>query len=132
MTGPSGSEQAPEAVGRLVFVTIDCADPEALARFWGAVLGCEVSRRWGPYVIFDRVPNAAGLVLQRVEEPKRGKNRLHLDIRVRDVEAANARIVALGGRVLNDVSDEGFNWRVVADPEGNEFCLLPGRSAPTS
>jgi predicted enzyme related to lactoylglutathione lyase len=71
-------------------------------------------------------PNGPGIALQRVPEPKRGKNRVHLDIEVDDVDAATDRVEALGGRRASavDVSEHGYNWRVMADPEGNEFCLI--------
>jgi predicted enzyme related to lactoylglutathione lyase len=52
------------------------------------------------------------------------KNRVHLDLRVADVEAATARVHELGARVLRDVREHGGWFRVLADPEGNEFCLV--------
>ena len=62
---------------------------------------------------------------QRVPEAKTVKNRLHLDIVVDDVEAAADRVVELGGSVESDAYREyGFSWRLAADPEGNEFCLI--------
>jgi predicted enzyme related to lactoylglutathione lyase len=65
---------------------------------------------------------------QRVPEPKTLKNRLHLDIRVDDIEQATAQIETLGGRRLpvEDFREHGFRWRVMADPEGNGFCLVYG------
>jgi predicted enzyme related to lactoylglutathione lyase len=62
-----------------------------------------------------------------VPEPKTVKNRLDLDLAVDDVEAATARIEALGGRRLRpeaDFNEYGYCWRTMADPEGNEFCLI--------
>ena len=60
---------------------------------------------------------------QRVDEPRRGKNRVHVDIEVADLVAATARIEALGGRRVEGYERGGF--LVMADPEGNEFCVLP-------
>jgi predicted enzyme related to lactoylglutathione lyase len=63
---------------------------------------------------------------QRVPDEKTVKNRLHLDIEVDDVDGAQAAIEAIGGRRLQmaDLSEYGFRWRQMADPEGNEFCLI--------
>ena len=67
------------------------------------------------------------ILLQRVPEPKTTtKNRLHLDLRVPDLAAEVARVVALGARRLTDdpVEEHGWRWHVLADPDGNEFCVL--------
>jgi predicted enzyme related to lactoylglutathione lyase len=121
------NEQAPAAIGRLENVTIDCRDPRALAEFWGSVLGVGIGGGWGPYVFLEKLPSGLELAFQRVAEPKSAKNRLHLDVRVLEMEAASRRVVELGGQVVGDVDDEGHGWRVMLDPEGNEFCLLRPR-----
>jgi predicted enzyme related to lactoylglutathione lyase len=62
---------------------------------------------------------------QRVPETKSVKNRLHLDVVVDDVDVAAARVLELGGSVeAAEVHEYGFRWRLAADPEGNEFCLI--------
>ena len=109
-------------------VTIDCADPVALAEFWGSVLGTEIE--WtagdGPhYIDLKAVSGAPRLRFQRVPEPKPTKNRLHLDLFAADVAAAVARVEALGGSRIGSVAEYGFEWTVLADPEGNEFCIVP-------
>lgn len=103
-------------------VTIDCADPERLAAFWSALLGRRVERRPGPYL---RLVGEADplVVLQRVDAPKAGKNRVHLDLSSPDPAAECRRIEALGGRFLPEYARGGF--LVMADPEDNEFCVLP-------
>ncbi len=108
-------------------VTIDCADPVALAEFWGTVLGTEIE--WmagdGPhYIDLKPVPGGPKLRFQRVPEPKPAKNRLHLDLVAADLDAAAARIEAIGGRRTGTVAEYGFEWTVLADPEGNEFCIV--------
>jgi predicted enzyme related to lactoylglutathione lyase len=120
-----------EPVGQLGWIQIDCRDPVSLAAFWGAVLGFQIDRNY-----LGDPPHYVGLVatnpdhpqvnFQRVPEPKIAKNRLHFDLRVDDVEQATAQIEALGGLRLEmeDVHEYGYNWRVMADPEGNEFCLI--------
>ncbi|KAB2346462.1 VOC family protein [Actinomadura rudentiformis] len=103
-------------------ITIDCADPERLAGFWGALLGRPVAARTGPYVWLRR-ENGLTLGFQRVAEPKTGKNRVHLDLASPDPAAEQRRIEELGGRRLREYDEGGF--LVMADPEGNEFCVLP-------
>jgi predicted enzyme related to lactoylglutathione lyase len=107
---------------------LDCADPDSLANFWAAALGYERGefRPPSPYVSLDG--GAAGqpdLLLQGVPEPKQGKNRMHLDLRVKDSEAEVARLVALGATVLQGAFDDEGHWTtVLADPESNEFCVI--------
>ncbi|MBI2169788.1 MAG: VOC family protein [Actinobacteria bacterium] len=125
----------------LTFV-LDCSDPQALAKFWGAALGYQPVMETGPYVVLG--PDAAAgdgqgpiIVLQGVPEPKQGKNRMHLDIHVDDIEGEVARLEALGAvRADPDACrDELFCWQVMTDPEGNEFCVCqpttPGAAAPS-
>lgn len=117
-----------EAIGGLDAITIDCADPLALARFWAAVFGTEIASADGEgprYVDLRPVPGVPTLRFQRVPEPKAVKNRLHLDVAVHDLGDARARIEALGARAISDVFEEfGYRWIVMADPEGNELCLV--------
>jgi predicted enzyme related to lactoylglutathione lyase len=119
------------AIGRLGWIQIDANDPMLLAGFWGQVLGLEIDDPLGdPPHYVGLIPIAEGLVVsfQRVPERKTLKNRLHLDVEVEDVDEAQAKIEALGGRRLpiDDLSEYGFRWRPMADPEGNEFCLIFG------
>lgn len=65
-----------------------------------------------------------GLAFQKVPEPKSAKNRLHLDLDVGDTDAATEKILAWGGtQVTGDQELAGHKWRVMADPEGNQFCI---------
>ena len=113
-----------------VEVCTDCADPPRLAAFWAAVVGGEVRGSGQPYCTIEG--DGAGrpeLVFQRVPEAKAGKNRLHLDLYVDDPLGEVARVEALGatrvgGRV--EGGDECAWWQVMADPEGNEFCVCAG------
>ena len=59
----------------------------------------------------------------RVPEPKTAKNRMHLDVMTLDPEAEIARLVELGATRVADMEEFGYEWTVMADPEGNEFCL---------
>ncbi|NDU75491.1 VOC family protein [Actinomadura sp. DSM 109109] len=109
----------------LVFV-LDCRDPDALADFWAAALGYERGGFDPPYVrLTDPSGTGPKILLQRVPEPKAAKNRMHPDLRVRDMDAELARVTALGATVVRGpFVDEGWPTTVLADPEGNEFCLI--------
>jgi len=127
--------------GELVIV-IDCSDLDRSAAFWSGVLG------------YTPGPPAAGtgaagsdqyrglqpesgagidVLLQRVPDVKRQKNRLHLDLRTPDLEAEVGRVTGLGATLLTSepVTEDGWFWHILADPDGNEFCVLqpPGISS---
>jgi predicted enzyme related to lactoylglutathione lyase len=114
-----------------LLVVLDTTDPERLARFWTEALRYERSpRSEEPYVVLvppERERPAEGrfeFLLQRVPEPKVGKNRMHVDLRVPDLEPEVHRLERLGATPLGDeIREGGFRWVVMADPEGNEFCL---------
>ena len=109
------------------FVTLDCNDPERLAEFWSAVMEVEIEGTWGEYVFLARQPRrGVQLGLQKVPEPKQGKNRMHMDLMVRDLEAVRQKVLDLGGSLIEEHQDSEYHWWVVADPEGNEFCIIAG------
>jgi Glyoxalase-like domain len=120
---------------RVIAVALDCRNVELLSTFWCAALGSAVLARWRDatgkeYVevgLGDGIRDAA-LLLQPVEEKKARKNRMHLDITpVNTTQASEiARLVTLGAAKLAD--DPHQPWVVLADPEGNEFCVLPPRA----
>ncbi|MET7439516.1 VOC family protein [Streptomyces sp. NPDC004082] len=101
---------------------VDATDPERLAAFWSEMLGRPVVGRTDPYVWLQR-EDGLGLGFQRTNEPKSGKNRMHFDITSPDPAAEQQRVERLGGRRLEQYADGGF--LVMADPEGNEFCVIP-------
>jgi predicted enzyme related to lactoylglutathione lyase len=113
----------PASVGYLV---IDATDPERLARFWCGLLdvGVETTIGDGQFVVLSAAKDGLTVGFQRVDEGKAGKNRLHLDLIVGDLDQATAEVETLGGQWLepgNTRELEGFQWRCMADPEGNEF-----------
>jgi hypothetical protein len=118
-------------------LVVDSRDPEALAAFWAAVLDYRVLGREedgsveiGPEAGFGGP--APTLVFGRVEDPTPGKRRLHIDLNAtdRDQDAELERLLGLGA-VRADVGQTGDEgWHVLADPEGNEFCLLKRRLDP--
>ena len=109
--------------------TLDCRDPDRLADFWRDAAGFVVDG-WvaGRYVSLSG--HGVVLTLQRVAEPKLVKNRMHLDLLVNDVDEAVRRLEGLGASRLAATAREEFGqtWFVLADPEGNEFCV--GREQP--
>ncbi|WP_133259979.1 VOC family protein [Streptacidiphilus pinicola] len=106
-------------------VTIDSLDPYALATFWSQVLSLplhEDDHPGDPMALIE----GAGLLFVTVPEVKSGKNRLHFDLqpqdRLRDEEVT--RLLALGATLVSDLRNpDGTGWAVLADPEGNEFCV---------
>jgi hypothetical protein len=139
-----------------VQVVLDCADPATLAEFWTAALGYRIPEppegfaTWPDYLRASGVPESewnsaravedptgAGprLFLQRVPEPKAGKNRMHLDLNVgggsavplddrrERVATEVLRLEALGGSRVREFDRPPEHWVVMRDPEGNEFCL---------
>ena len=108
-------------------LVLDCADPDALAAFWAPALGYTHVGTAEAYAMLVPAEGRSGpkLLLQRVPEPKQGKNRMHLDVETPDAEAKVAELEALGAKRVDDTTYEemGHRWYVMADPEGNEFCV---------
>ena len=136
MADPEGNEfcvldwrSSPRDTGPIATVVVDCTDPRAMVDFWGNAMDWTVhevtdhhavlrsAKDVGPYLRFVRNP-----------EVKTGWNRVHLDVRPYpgdDLEAEAARLRALGATAIE--LDDDVHWKVLADPEGNEFCLLAPR-----
>jgi hypothetical protein len=125
-------------VARLRDIVVDCAHPASLARFWAAVLDgyavapydrAELERLRAngiddpendPTVLVTAGDDRPRFFFTRVPEPKTVKNRVHLDLHAGDHATELARLTGLGARVVADRD----GWTVLADPEGNEFCLV--------
>ena len=108
---------------------VDCAEPNRLADFWAAVLGWERTNRYEDEVEIAGPPGSGpSLLFIRVPEAKGVKNRLHIDVNPvgcdRDEEVD--RLIGLGARRI-DIGQGEQTWVVLADPEGNEFCVLQTR-----
>jgi catechol 2,3-dioxygenase-like lactoylglutathione lyase family enzyme len=124
---------------RLSELVLDCRDPTRLAAFWCEVLGyVELDRdadtiEIGPPGVGFGSPQPT-IVFSRTDIPKRDKLRLHFDVNAidRDQAAELERLIAIGA-TLADIGQTGDeSWHVLADPEGNEFCLLRRRLDPKS
>ena len=108
-------------------VVVDSRDPAAQARWWAEVLG---------YEILDEEPDEVGigkdgktypsLLFVTVPEGKTVKNRLHLDLNPDDQDAEVERLLGMGATRV-DIGQGEVSWVVLADPEGNEFCVLTPR-----
>ena len=115
----------PASIGYLV---IDTTDPLRLAPFWCALLDVAVDATIGDgqFVVLSAASDGLTVGFQRVADGKAGKNRLHLDLIVEDLDEATAEVETLGGQWLEPGLTrelEGFQWRCMADPEGNEFDI---------
>ena len=121
-------------IGELV---LKCRDPGALARFWCEVLDfTELDREEEVLIEIGPREGFGGpqptIILSRTDEPEKGKSRLHIDVNStdRDQDAELERLLKLGARPA-DIGQTGEeSWHVLADPEGNEFCLLKARLSP--
>ncbi|WP_141577415.1 VOC family protein [Actinomadura sp. WMMA1423] len=106
-------------------IVIDCLDLEAMAAFWGGLLGMKTTAASADWL--DLEPLGAGgpiLSFQRVPDEKKAKNRLHLDLDVPDIHLAGERAAALGATpAAGPMGKPAHPFRVWRDPEGNEFCL---------
>ena len=112
-------------------IVVDAHDLPGLARFWAQVLGWRVlSERNREVVIGPSVDSPVGICFMPVTEPKQLKNRLHLDLTTGadDRDAEVERVLRLGARRV-DIGQTGEeSWTVLADPEGNEFCIVRPKS----
>lgn len=107
-------------------VMLDCNDLDKTATFWTTLLDLEVKERYPAFVFLSHMSGQGpGLALQRVPEQKVMKNRMHLDLVAHDPKAVIARVIELGGSRVADHEMDGFHWTIMADPEGNEFCVAP-------
>jgi predicted enzyme related to lactoylglutathione lyase len=105
-------------------VTYDCADPGRLARFWSSATGYPIAHQDDAMVVLNPVaPGQPKLLFMKVPEPRTAKNRVHLDVGVADIDAEAARLISLGATRGATHREQGFVWAVMADPEGNEFCI---------
>jgi predicted enzyme related to lactoylglutathione lyase len=119
---------------RITSLCIDCSDAELLSGFWAEVLGWQVTDREDYGIRIQESPDSrVGIDFLVVPDgPKTSKNRLHLDVNAtdRDQDQELERLLALGARPVDIGQGDDETWHVLADPEGNEFCLLRSRVEP--
>ena len=115
---------------RIQCLCIDATDPAGLASFWEAALGWRRTYDMDEQVVLEPPEGspeegiAPDLLFLRVPEDKAGKNRLHVDLRPDDQAAEVTRLEGLGARRIEVGQGPDANWVVMADPAGNEFCVL--------
>lgn len=113
---------------RIATITIDCADPASIARWWAEALDWRVTYEADDEWVIEPPEDdeyAAPLLFIKVPEGKTVKNRFHLDLRPTDRDAEVARLEAMGARRVDIGQDpDAVTWVVMADPDGNEFCIL--------
>ena len=116
---------------RIQCVVIDAHDCPALARFWAEALAWRVTYEDDHQSVVEppegspEVDVAPDLLFVKVPGNKETKNRLHLDLRPDDQAAETSRLLGLGAQRASIGQGEDVKWTVLADPEGNEFCVLP-------
>jgi catechol 2,3-dioxygenase-like lactoylglutathione lyase family enzyme len=119
-----GGYVPPMALYRIRHIGLDGHDLDAMIDFWSAALGYELHFRDEGYAVLrDPAEAEPRPFLQQVPEPKAGKNRALMDVEVPDEASAVERLVQLGARVLWCEDFQTHHWTVLADPEGNEFCV---------
>jgi len=120
---------------RIQCLCIDTTDPAGLASFWEAALGWRRTYDKDEQVVLEPPVGSRDegitpdLLFLRVPENKAGKNRLHLDLRPEDQAAEVARLEGLGARRADVGQGPDVSWVVMADPAGNEFCVLRALTA---
>ncbi|HEX5828099.1 MAG TPA: VOC family protein [Candidatus Limnocylindrales bacterium] len=114
---------------RVTEVVIDCAEHGAVVDFWAAALDYErqdVNEQYVALAPRERAPGLPPLLFQKVPEAKVVKNRVHLDFRAEDMHAEVGRLRGLGATWIAERTLGRLRWTVMADPEGNEFCVAGG------
>jgi hypothetical protein len=119
---------------RIQNVTIDAVDPRPVADFWEQALGWRRTAEDPDEIVLEPPAGSAedgvvaDLLVVAVPEGKRVKNRVHLDLRPDDQAAEVRRLEGLGARRVDIGQGDDVTWVVMADPEGNEFCVLRART----
>ncbi|MDH6198858.1 putative enzyme related to lactoylglutathione lyase [Mycobacterium frederiksbergense] len=112
---------------KVEMITFDSTDPDALAQWWANAVGGEINAVEPGEFVMVLQDGGPRLGFQRVPDPTPGKNRVHLDFTAADMNAEVDRMVALGASETGRHSfGPEFNWVVLADPEGNAFCIAGG------
>ncbi|MGD0440601.1 MAG: VOC family protein [Acidimicrobiales bacterium] len=120
---------------RIQSLCVDARDPKSIASFWEAVLGWRRTQDEPDEVVLEPPAGSAedavapDLLFLKVPEPKTLKNRLHLDLRPLDQQREVERLESLGARRVYVGQGDEATWVVLADPEGNEFCVLKALQA---
>lgn len=105
-------------------ITFDTGDARKLATFWAAALNTTIQNDWDEFIVLaPNTENGPAVAFQQVPDATPGKNRVHLDTHVPDRKAEVARLAALGATEVAVHSIPGLVWSILADPDGNQFCV---------
>jgi predicted enzyme related to lactoylglutathione lyase len=125
---PGAGVTCPVVGSRWYTVVVDAANPALMARFWAAVLDYQIVFEQPDEVVIARDRETyPGIIFVPVPEPKVAKNRLHIDLNPDNQDAEVARLLSLGAKRVDVGQSDEVTWVVLADPEGNEFCVLTSR-----
>ncbi len=111
------------SIGMITFDTLDAA---TLAQWWARQVGGEVRDESGGWFVTVSRPDGSTLAFQKVFDPTPGKNRVHIDFHAQDREAEVERLLGDGASLVARHEMGGFEWAVLADPDGNQFCVAQG------
>ena len=117
---------ADEPTASIRYLVIDCLDLDRSSAFWGSLLGLAPGRRLDNYLFMGPVLPGCELVLQQVDRVTADKSPVHFDIEgsnEEDFDMILSRSVRLGGRIVETVEEAEYTLTVMADPDGNEFCV---------
>ena len=113
-----------ERIGTVGSVVINAADYEGVKSFWRSFLAVGVAREFPGFCWLDaQHEGGVSVAIQQTDDPGPLTGRVHLDTGVEDLDEAQSKIEALGGSHLENHEIMGFHWRIMADPEGNRFCI---------
>ena len=116
-------------------VTFDCSDALAQATFWAAVMDWDVAPGGSDEFAMiggpKRPADAPSMMFFRVDEPKVAKNRNHMDLHTCNLDSELRRVLDLGATIVHEKFEYDTHWYTLADPEGNEFCLVHDADSPT-
>ena len=114
---------------KIEMVTVDCRDPRALAAWWARQTGGVAREGFegDDYMVVVSDGDGPNLGFQRVPEPTPGKNRVHLDLTATSRDLEVERLLAEGALEVARHESAGFEWVVLSDPEGNQFCVSQRR-----
>lgn len=108
----------------VAMITVDTTDPRVLARWWAEQLGGEILAENDGWFVTVRIADTGPLLaFQKTDDPTPGKNRIHLDFVTEDGAGEVARLLGAGATRVADHEMPGFAWTVLADPDGNRFCI---------
>src|SRR3954454_23547308 len=110
---------------KLSTIVINTNNIAPLADFWTAFLGTTVASSADGFIWLAAEPGQPRIALQQVSDPTDGRRRLHLDFEASDMDAEVARALELGASTVEGHTYPTFRWAVLADPDGNEFCISP-------